>query len=197
MQLIGISGTNGSGKDTIGHILADRYNFLFVSMSDFLRQELIRRNVPLERKNAAALSAEWRRQHGLGVLIDMAVETYNNQSKTKKYAGLAIAGLRNPGEADRVHELNGIVLWVDADPKIRYDRIQSNKQNRGQLRAREDDKTFEQFLLEEKDEMHQSGDEATLSVRSVKQKADIFIRNDIFSIDELTLELAKLLDLHL
>ncbi len=176
MKLIGLSGTNGSGKDTVGKILADEHNFFFVSMTDMLRDELARRGLPPAREHMRYLSAEWRRESGLGVLIDKAVDFYKIQSKD--YAGLVVASLRNPGENDRVHELGGKVVWVDADSKLRYDRLQANIATRGELRAIDDKKTFEQFLAEEKMEMQHSGDAATLSMGDVKAKADIFLENN-------------------
>jgi dephospho-CoA kinase len=176
MKLIGIGGTNGSGKDTVGHFLASQHNFLFVSGSDMLRDELARRGLPPAREHMRELSADWRRQSGLGVLIDKAVEVFNHSDG--KYAGLAVASLRNPGEVDRVHELGGKVVWVDADPRVRYDRLQANLAARGEHRAVDDRKTYEQFLADEQAEMEHSGDEATLNMGDVKAKADIFIAND-------------------
>ena len=174
MKLLGIGGSNGSGKDSLGQMLADNHGWLFVSVSDMLREELKKQGLPIERENLRNLSAQWRREHGTGVIIDKAVEVFNSQPGFK---GLAIASLRNPGEADRVHELGGQVVWTDADPKIRYDRIY----NRG--RSAEDQKTYEQFLAEEKAELEHSGDEATLSLSGVKAKADIFITNNQNSIE--------------
>ena len=174
MKLIGLSGTNGSGKDTVGHMLAERHNFLFVSMTDMLRREAMKRGQPVEREVLRTISAEWRRESGLGVLIDKSIEFYDSQ--TEKYDGLVVASLRNPGEADRVHELGGNVIWVDADPRIRYERIQSNAANRG--REQEDKKSFEEFLAEEKAEMTQSGDAATLNMSGVKQRADRMLLNE-------------------
>lgn len=170
MKLIGISGTNGSGKDTIGQILANDHGWLFVSVTDILRDGLRQQGQPIERENLRALSARWRRENGRGVLIDKALNEFNKAGKSSD--GLVIASLRNPGEADRVHELGGKVIWINAEPKIRYQRIYS----RG--RGAEDDKTFEQFLTEEQAEMHPSGDSATLDMAGVKTKADIFIQND-------------------
>ena len=170
MNLIGIAGTNGSGKDRLGHMLAERHGYLFVSVTDILRDGLGERGLPIERGNLRDLSAEWRRESGLGVLIDKAVARFENQNG--RYKGLAIASLRNPGEADRVHELGGKVVWVDGDPKVRYQRIHSRQ------RSSEDQKTFEQFLAEEQAEMQHSGDEATLSIAGVKAKADVFIENN-------------------
>lgn len=172
MKIIGIGGTNGAGKDTVGQILQTEYNFLFISVTDILRAELRRQGKSVIRQNTSTLSAQWRRESGLGVLIDKAVAQYKKVSN--KYDGLVIASLRNPGEVDRVHELGGQVVWVDADSKLRYQRVQSA--DRG--RAGEDNKTYEQFLAEEHAEMHPSGDAATLDGASVKAKADIFIENN-------------------
>lgn len=169
-RIIGIGGTNGSGKDTVAHMLAERHRFLFVSGSDLLREEARRRNLPVERDVLRTISAEWRRQHGLGVLVDKAMEAFG--ASAGKYKGLVLVSLRNPGEADRVHELGGQVVWVDADPKVRYQRIFSRQ------RTAEDNKTFEQFIQEEQAEMQPSGDEATLNMIGVKAKADIFIENN-------------------
>jgi len=174
-QIIGIAGTNGSGKDSTGQTLADRHSYLFVSVTDLLRAELNRRGVPVDRENLRNLSAEWRREYGLAVLVDRAIAEYNRLKGN--YVGIAIASLRNPYEADRIHELGGIVIWVDADPQVRYQRIQNNAEARA--RAGEDAKTYEEFLAEEEAEMHSaSGDAATLDMAAVKKKADVFLVND-------------------
>jgi cytidylate kinase len=173
-KIIGLSGTNGSGKDTVGKILADKYGYLFISVTDLLRTEAARRGQPVEREVLRTISAEWRRELGLGVLVDKAVAEY--ELVKDKYTGVTMASLRNPGEADRVHEFGGAVVWIDAEPQTRYSRIQANAATRG--RAEEDNKTFEQFLVEEQAEMHSSGDEATLDMAGVKTKADVFINNN-------------------
>lgn len=176
LKIIGLAGTNGSGKDSVGQILASRHGYLFVSVTEILRAELRRRGQEINRENLRALSAEWRRKSGqLGVLVDKAFEEYEKVSDN--FTGVAMASLRNPGEAERVHELGGTVVWVDADPKIRYDRIQAN----AALRARigEDQKTFEQFLSEEAAEMNPAPgtDEAVLNMAEVKDRSDVFIDN--------------------
>ena len=172
MKLFGLAGTNGSGKDTVGEILAEQHNFLFISVSDMLRDEARSRGLPVEREQLKTISAEWRRESGLGVLIDKAIERYKQLGGDEKYVGLVVASIRNPGEVDRIHELGGKLVWTDADPKIRYDRIFSRQ------RTAEDNKTFEQFLAEEQAEMQHSGDAATLSVGDVKTNADIFLVNE-------------------
>lgn len=171
-QIIGIAGTNGAGKDTVGLILHKNHGYLFVSVTDVLRSELKRQGFPQDREHLRELSASWRRQFGYGVLVDRAMDVFNAQPKGK-YAGVAIASLRNPHEVDRIHELGGIVWWLDADPLLRFTRIRANAANRA--RAEEDEKTFEEFLTEEKAEMYPSGDEATLNMSAVRDKADIMM----------------------
>lgn len=177
MKIIGISGTNGSGKDTLGRFLTEKYGYQFLSVTDLLRAEARKRDLGVDRENLRNISAEWRRDHGLGVLIDKAVEHFEDmQGLQESFTGLAVASLRNPGEADRIHELGGKVVWIDGDPRVRYERIQANAAARD--RAEEDNKTFEQFQAEEAAEMTSSGDEATLNMQGVKEKADIYIQND-------------------
>ncbi len=168
MKILGIAGTNGAGKDSIGEMLAEKHDFLFVSVSDLLREECRRRGLPVERENLRMISAEWRREHGLGVLVDRAVEL----AEKGGYKGVAAVPMRNVGEAEHVHELGGTLVWVDADPKVRYDRITSR------ARSLEDKKTFEEFIKEEQHEMTQSGDKATLNMSGVKAISDIFLENN-------------------
>lgn len=174
MKIIGLSGTNGSGKDTVGHMLTERHGYLFISLTDMLRKEAGKRGQESSREVLRTISAEWRRESGLGVLIDKAIE--HLEELDADYRGLVVASLRNPGEADKIHELGGVVVWTDADAKVRYDRIQTHAAERN--RYDEDHKTFEQFCEEEAAEMTTTGDSATLNMSAVKDRADIFVTND-------------------
>lgn len=190
-QIIGIAGTNGSGKDTAGHMLADKHGYLFISVTDLLRAEAQRRGQPIEREVLRDISAEWRRELGLGVLVDKAVAEY--QTVKDQYVGVVMASMRNPGEADRIHQLGGTMVWLDADARTRYDRVQANAAARN--RAEEDNKTFEQFQAEEAAEMHSSGDAATLDGAAVKALCDISIMNDSPDLETLHLKLEAALGL--
>lgn len=187
MKIIAIAGTNGSGKDTVGQILAEDYGWLSVSVSDYLREEARRRGLPIEREVLRSISSEWRTKYGLGVLVDKAVEEFKQTDD--KYAGIVIIPMRNPGEAQRAKDLGAKLVWVDADPKIRYQRIYSR------ARSAEDAKTFEQFLAEEQAEMSHSGDESTLNMAGVKAIADIFITNDSNDLDVFKRQVKKVLGL--
>jgi dephospho-CoA kinase len=183
-KLIGLAGTNGSGKDTVGYILSKNHGYLFISVTEILRDELSKRGLVSNRENLRSLSAEWRGLLGLGVLVDKALDQFQNEKD--QYSGLVIASLRNPGEADRVHELNGIMLWIDADPKTRYDRIQKNSASRN--RADEDNITYDKFLAEEEAEMKSadSDNKTLLSMSEVKDKCDHILDNSADTYDLLT-----------
>jgi cytidylate kinase len=189
--IIGLGGTNGSGKDTVGHIIADEYNYLFVSVSELLRAEARKRDQPVTREVLRTISAEWRREFGLGVLVDKAVETW--KASGNAYSGVVVCPMRNVGEASHLQELGGTLMWIDGDPRVRYDRIQANIATRD--RAEEDNKTFEQFLAEEESEMHKpaGGDEATLDMAGVKALATTTLLNNSNELEALTLEIKKLL----
>ena len=190
-KIIGIAGTNGSGKDTVGQMLAEKHGWLFVSVSDILRDDLRKRGLLVERESLRNLSAHWRHKNGLGVLIDKAVTKFKKHKN--QHSGLVISSLRNPGEVDRVHELGGQVLWVDADPKIRYKRISSDAHARG--RHSEDSITFKQFLAEEKSEMDHGGRETSLHMSGVKAKADFLLQNNGNDIEAFKDAAEKALDL--
>ncbi len=174
MKIIGTSGTNGSGKDTVGEIIAERHNFLFISVSDLLRIECRKRGLEVVRENLRAISAEWRREFGLGVLVDKAVELA--ESSSRHYDGIVASPMRNVGEAQHLKDIGGTLVWIDADPKVRYERIQVA--NRG--RSGEDDKSYEEFLAEEEAEMHPNdpNDPSLLNGAGVKALADVTIMND-------------------
>ena len=83
-----------------------------------------------------------------------------------------------------MHELGGIVVWVDANARTRYERIQRNLDSRG--RANEDRKTFEQFEVEEQIEMRTppGGDDANLNMGAVKNRVDLVINNEGTNLEE-------------
>jgi cytidylate kinase len=195
LKIIGLSGTNGSGKDTAGHILAEYHGYLFVPATELLRKEVRRRNLPITRENLRMVGNHWRDELGVGVLVDKAVSDY--QVARELYKGVVVSSLRNPGEAERVHALGGTVIWIDADPKVRYKRIQANAVSRG--RSDEDEKSYEQFQAEEADEMvaPEGSDPSALNMSAVKERADIILDNTDENVPGFRKHLEKVLGLTL
>ena len=178
--LIGLSGTNGAGKDSVGLLLEARAGFKFISLTDMLREEAVRRGQPIERSVLREISRQWRHERGGGVLVDVAIDHYEAQFRDSHPVGLAVASLRNKAEPDTIHAYGGVVVWVDGDPQIRYNRIQRDRHRRGESRAAEDNITFEQFTAEEHAELFgYSDDPHSIKMADVKVKADSTIINDI------------------
>lgn len=166
-EIIGISGTNGAGKDTFtGHWLR-RTHGLQISLGDMLRSQLSP-NIEPSRANLAHLSAELRRRQGLAVLVDIALEQYS----TSGYIHLAINGIRHPSEVQRIKDVGGTMIWIDAPVETRYRRVQYG--DRGRF---EDDVTFEQFQEQELREMS-ANSETSVNLTIVKSLADIAMIND-------------------
>lgn len=183
MRIIGLSGTNGSGKDTFGHILEKEYGWKFISLTDILRDIAKERGQSTDREVLRSISAELREKHGLGIMIDLAVEAC--EKLEGNYNGLVTASLRNKGEADRIHALDGKVIWIDADPKVRYERISSRQRHDDQV-------SFEEFLSHEAIEMSQGKTEFELNTVDVKDRSDYEIENSK-SEENFRLEVAKII----
>jgi dephospho-CoA kinase len=170
MNLIGLGGTNGAGKDTVAEMLIERRGWLFVSLSDLLRIEAHNRGLEPNRESLRTISAEWRREGGLGVLVEKAIEHF--EPVKDQHEGLVVSSLRHPAEAMVVHEYGGRVVWVDADPQIRYKRVTSR------ARHNEHALTFDEFMEQERHEMEHQGDVATLNMGDVKKLANMTLMND-------------------
>lgn len=176
-KIIGIAGTNGAGKDTLGELLAERVGYKFRSVSDILREELTAQGIPHEREHMRALSTKWANEHGHGVLSVKTIEAYVEEEKREGYNGLVIGSIRRPAEAKAIHDEGGIVIWVDADKRLRYERIQKN--NRGRT---DDEYSFEDWSRHEDIEMQPiEGEPGSLNMFGVKEIADIHIDNNFDS----------------
>lgn len=173
-KLVGIAGTNGSGKDTLGRLLAERQKYAFVSVSDILREELTKRGILHSRENMRALSTEWQRSHGPGHLSRRAIDSYVLYEESHGYNGLAVGSIRRPSEAEVIKSDGGSIVWIDAPSRQRYEWIQAAKRGR-----HEDVISYNHWLKDEQIEMsprEYEGD-AAINLMAVKAIADIQINN--------------------
>lgn len=166
--LIGIGGTNASGKDTLAEYLASKHGYLFVSTGDMVRQAAMQRYGNILRPTQTSVGNELRAEGGAGVLVNLCIEHFK---KSGNKVGLLAASIRTRGEIDEIKNQGGILLFVDADPKVRYERLKT--------RQRADDFiTFEKFQAEQQAEWHQSDNPAEFSIKTVKQAADFAFTNN-------------------
>ncbi|MEO6109465.1 MAG: hypothetical protein ABIP50_00430 [Candidatus Saccharimonadales bacterium] len=177
-EIVGVAGTNAAGKDTLGDLRSKLQHAKFVSLSDILRRELDVRGLPHERENLRSVSLEFRTADGPGVMSAKTIALYESEKADKQYSGLTITSIRTPEEAKTIQNAGGVIIWIDADRHIRYDRTQKRAQGRP-----EDQKTFEQFVSEEDAEMTPSVEGGGLNMSGVRDVADITVINDFDSVE--------------
>lgn len=175
-QIVGIAGTNGSGKDTLGALLHDKKGYDNVSLSDILRAELDKLGKEHTRENLSGMSKQIRDAEGDSAMADRALTYW---SETGTGAGLCITSIRTPGEAKAIQDAGGMIIWVDADDKRRYERVVSG------ARARVTDTiSFDEFMEQHHREMTPTEKGGGLNAGAVREIADVFIENNYDTLEE-------------
>lgn len=182
-EIVGIAGTNGSGKDTLGSLLHTRKGYDTVSLSDILRAELDRLGKEHSRENLSGLSRQIREAEGDGAMATRAIATWHTSGNGK---GLCITSLRTPGEAEAIQASGGMIIWVDADDVRRYERVVSGA--RGRVT---DLISFEDFMEQQHREMVPTEKGGGLNMAAVRDIADVFIENNYDTLEEYEAFLGK------
>jgi dephospho-CoA kinase len=178
----GLAGTLNAGKDSLGEVLATAYGFLHVSTSDMIR--LMKREAFGDTKEALLLRNDpyinkLRAERGPGFLVQ-AVHDKWSEEQSKYPGGYVASAIRAVGEAEKVHELGGLIIFVDADAKVRYERSQARGRD-----ANEKGKSFEEFMATEQSEIDvDQNDKSVQNLKAMKDMADIVIENEYDSIAE-------------
>lgn len=160
-KVIGLTGTNGAGKGEAAIFFHQR-GYEIYSLSDILRQELIKQGLPLTRDNLIKLGNELRQRYGADILAKKAW--------TRIKAKAVVDSIRNPSEVTFFREnASFILLAIDAPVDIRFQRIMS----RGRL---ESIKTLEEFKAKEAEEM--SPHPSNQQLQACLALADYTIIND-------------------
>lgn len=175
-EIIGLAGTNGAGKDTLGDLRFARHNARKVSLSDILRVEADERGLSHERANLSAISTELSAKLGAGALSTMTILNFQ-ETRGENESGLSIVSIRRPDEGRAIQDAGGALFWIDADRELRYQRVVAG--NRGRI---DDVVTFEEFCAQEDKEMHPRNDDPfALNMAGVRDIADVHISNEFDS----------------
>jgi len=122
MIIIGITGTNASGKDTAADFFKQQ-GFEAFSLSDILREEAKKRGLEVSRENLIALGKELREKFGLGYLAEETLK--------KIKANSIVTSIRHPQEVATLKKSPHFsLIAVDAPIELRYKRVQ--KRDRGE-----------------------------------------------------------------
>lgn len=178
MLIIGITGTLGAGKGTIVDYLVLEKGFVHFSVRGFITEEINRQGLPVNRDSMVVVANKLRADHSPSYITD---QLYEQALLTGK--NCIIESIRTPGEVESMREKGNFLLFaVDADPKLRYERIV--------LRNSETDKiTFATFVENEEREM-QSNDPNKQNIGKCIELADFTFYNNS-SVESLHIQLEE------
>lgn len=118
-MIIGITGTIGAGKGTVVDYLIRERGFIHLSVRDVILGEIRRRGMEVEDRNAMRLVAnELRAEHGPAHIIETLYERAVERGEPA-----LIESVRAIGEAEFLKMKGAKILAVDADRRLRYERI--------------------------------------------------------------------------
>lgn len=137
-MIIGVTGTDGSGKGTLTDYLIREYSFAHFSAREFIVAEIKRRNLVIDRANMRLVANALRAEKGNDVLVKEAF-LWREQNSIDC---VVIESIRAVAEVDTLKAGGGTLLAVDADPELRYQRIAARH-------SASDSVTYEQFLAHE------------------------------------------------
>ena len=166
MIIIGITGTIGAGKGTIVEYLVKEKGFRHFSVRAFLLEKIRELGMPENRDSLFMLGNKLRAEYGPSYAVDQLFL----QAQTAG-GNAVIESVRTTGEIDSLRQKGHfILLAVDADPRLRYERIV--------LRASETDRvSFETFLENEARESV-SSDPGIQNLRACIEQADYVLLNN-------------------
>jgi len=183
LRLIGVAGTAGAGKDTVAAVISTMFGLQNLSTSDALRA-ITRYLYNIDPVHNPVRDQLYRVGTFIRTEVDsaMLVKLCILQAEVLQLPGGVITGLRSVGEAEAVRAAGGVVIGVDAEAHVRYNRMFS--------RARDADaqKTLEEFLQQDRLENRGVSDSGPgRGIQAIIDSADAVIRND-GTLEELQLE---------
>lgn len=142
--IIGLTGLIACGKGETKKYLIEKYAAKDCRFSTILRDVLIRINVPTSRDNLINLSTVLRQTFGEDLLAGAIARDASSLDSDI----VIVDGIRRMTDIGHLINLdNFILIGIEADPKIRYERVVSRNENEGDKL-----KTFEDFLNDHKRE---------------------------------------------
>ena len=184
ITIYGVAGAIGSGKDTVLNILGE-YGFFVSIAGDNLRQISVAALGTTQRggnNSPVGKIANMQRATYPGGMVSIAMIDYwarvLHMPKEFQPKGLAVGAIRSISEAQTIKKFGGKIIVVDADPRVRHQRIV------GRGRTYEKQISFEQFMQEDEAEMGRGETDPTkFSLAQVMAMADIRIDNSRDNLD--------------
>jgi dephospho-CoA kinase len=159
MKIIGVSGSFASGQDTLAQYLRDTHGFIWISTSDMVRKVSMERHGSIERPDLFETATYLRKTRGGGVLAEIGIEEFKTLGNR---AGLVLSGIRSMGEVKTILNAGGLMIYTDADPELRYERMVMRQRDAESKLSKED------FLKREQAEWHVGDTEADFNKRDIR-----------------------------
>jgi dephospho-CoA kinase len=143
MQIIGLVGEKGSGKDTFAKYLQEisEKKIAHIRFSDLLKQTLKLWDLPLTRANLQKL-AQVLENFGAGTVA----HGLEKQIQETDAEIIILDGIRWKPDVELLQKFpEHKLVYITADPKLRFERLKSRGEKIG-----ESEMTYEQFLEEER-----------------------------------------------
>jgi len=165
-MIIGITGTDGAGKGAVVDYLVNKHGFIHYSSRALLEEEFVRRGTESNRINMRLIANELRAAHG----NDFVVSSYMQKINKDETKQAIIESIRATDEVLTLKKEGGVLLAVDADQTIRYNRIKGRKSSSDQV-------SFAEFAAHEALEMNDP-DPHGMQKAKVIAMADFTIQNN-------------------
>ena len=167
-MIIGVAGRIGAGKEALTNFFREK-GFEYFETSQIIIEELKKIGKEVNREGMQDWGDEQRKAHGPGALMKIMLER-TKKSPEKDYI---FDSLRNSKEVDfmRQNVKDFFLIGVDANPKIRFERILK--------RGKESDpKTWEGFLkMDERDNFDKDNEFGQQTGKCIGM-ADFIVVND-------------------
>jgi dephospho-CoA kinase len=161
--VIGVSGKNGSGKDTVGDYIEKNFDAKKLVFSKFLEKALMIFLDEIKRDDYSWLATNLRKKYGKGVLGKAMQKKIDRSYKDV----VVISGVRDLGELEMIKSYEyGFLIYVKAKTKVRWQRIMERK-----IKI-DDNVSFEEFK-NGKDKLASEKD-----IEKIGKKSDFTIEND-------------------
>jgi len=178
-MIIGLTGFCCSGKDTVAEYICEKYGYIHYSLSDVIREMLVKTSTKLLRENLILFGTKLREENGNGILAKKILEKIDANGK------YCITSIRHPDEVKELRKRKDFILInINASQLVRFKRMQRRKRSG-------DPDTLEKFIELENRESQTDGPGQQLG--RTADMADINFVNDSDDIESLKVAVEKLL----
>lgn len=142
--IIGFVGQIASGKDVCKKYIMEKHGASGHRYSTMLRDILNRLYLPMTRENIQNLSTDLRSRFGEDTMARVIAEDIKND----QHEIVIVEGIRRLADIVSLKDFpNFYLISLEAETQIRYERLVKRNENAG-----DSEKTYQQFLTDEKKE---------------------------------------------